>query len=168
MDKLLTDPDTGLMIWTWVSFAVMAVILARFAWKPMLGALEAREHGIRHDLEKAEAARKEAEAVLAKHEAAMNQVKAEAQAILDEGKADATKLREKMLADAQAEAGKVGERARREIELARDKAVADLQAQAAALSVAMAGRILGREVKQADHDRLIQDALGEFKRQAVN
>ena len=168
MDKLLTDPDIGLMIWTWVCFAIMAGILAKFAWGPMVKAMEAREHRIKDDLAKAEGARKEAEATLARHAAALNQVKAEAQAILEEGKADAVRLKERILQEAREEAGKVAERARHEIELAKDKAVSDLQAQAASLSVAMASKILGREVKVADQDRLIQESLGEFKRQGMN
>lgn len=168
MDKLLTDPDIGLMIWTWVCFAVMAGILAKFAWGPIVKAMEARECKVREDLQKAEAARKEGEAVLAKHAAAMNQAKSEALAILEEGKADAVRLKGAILAEARDEAARVGARGRREIDLAASKAIGDLQAQAAALSVSMASKILGREVKPDDQDRLLQESLAEMKRQAMN
>ena len=164
--KLL--PDLPTLVQQTILFAVLAGVLYKFAWKHILHALEEREGKIKGDLARAEVARKEAEASLARHEAAMNQVKGEAQAILDEGKADATRLKEKILAEAREEGGKIGERARHEIELAKDKAVAEIQAQAASLSIAMATKILGREVKAADQERLIQEALGEFKRQAMN
>ena len=161
-------PDPATLVQQVILFTVLAGVLYKFAWKHILHALEQREGKIKGDLDKAEAARKEAEAVLARHEAAMNQVKAEAQAILEEGKADATRLKEKILAEAREESARIGERARHEIELAKDKAVAEIQAQAASLSIAMATKILGREVKAADQERLIQEALGEFKRQAMN
>lgn len=164
--KLL--PDLPTLVQQTILFTILAVVLYKFAWKHILHALEAREGKIHGDLARAEAARKESEALLAQHQAQVNQVKAEAQAILEEGKADALRLKESILAEARSEAGKVGDRARREIELARDKAVAELQAQAAHLAVAMASKVLGREVQPRDQDRLIQDSLSEFKRQAVN
>ena len=164
--KLL--PDLPTLVQQTILFAVLALVLYKFAWKHILHALEQREGKIRGDLEQAEAARKSAEAVLAQHQAAMDRVKGEAQAIVEEGKADALRLKETILAEAREEAGKVSERAKREIELARDKAVLDLQAQAASLSVSMASRILGREVKASDQDRLIQESLSEFKRQTMN
>ena len=161
-------PNPGVLLQQVILFTFLAVVLHRFAWKHILHALESREGKIKGDLDRAEAARKAAEAVLARHEAAMNQAKSEALAILEEGKADAVRLKEAILAEAREEATKVGERGRREIDLARDKAVGDLQAQAAALSVSMAAKILGREVKVADQDRLLQESLTEFKRQAMN
>ena len=161
-------PDPADLIQQVILFTVLAAVLYKFAWKHILHALEAREGKIRGDLDRAEASRKEAEAILARHQAAMDQVKGEAQAILDEGKADAVKLKEAILAEARAEAGRIQERSRHDIELARDKAVAELQAQAAQLSVVMATKILGREVKPADQDRLLQESLSEFKRQGMN
>ena len=167
MERLL-QPDTGLMFWTVVTFLGLVLVLGKFAWKPMLHALEAREAKIRGDLDRAEAARVEAEAVLARHQAAMDQAKGEAQAVLDEGKADALRLKDRILAEAREESRLTGERARREIEMAKDKAVSDLQAEAAKLSVEMAARILGREVKAADQERLIQEALKEFRHKALD
>lgn len=161
-------PDLPTLIQQLILFGVLAWVLYQFAWKHILKALLEREAKIRDDLQKAESARQSTEAVLARHEAQLNQVKAEAQAILEEGKADALKLKDKILGEARDEAGKVSERARREIELSRDKAVSDLQAHAAALSVAMASRILGREVQPADQERLLQESLSDLKRQALN
>ena len=161
-------PNKEVLIQQVILFTILAVVLYKFAWKHILHALEGREGKIKGDLDRAESARKQAETVLARHEAAMNQAKAEALAILDEGKADAVRLKEAILTEARDEAAKVGERGRREIALARDKAIGDLQAQAAALSIAMATKILGREVKVADQDRLLQESLAEFKTQAMN
>jgi F-type H+-transporting ATPase subunit b len=161
-------PDPGVLLQQVILFTLLAVVLYQFAWKHILHALEAREGRIKGDLDRAESARKESETVLARHEAAMDRVKVEALAILEEGKADALRLKEAILAEARAEAARVGERGRREIELAASKAVGDLQALAAALSVAMATRILGREVKVSDQDRLLQESLTEMKRQAMN
>ena len=160
-------PNPGVLLQQVILFTILAVVLYRFAWKHILHALEAREGKIKGDLDRAESARKASEAVLAKHEAAMNHAKVEALAILEEGKADALRLKEAILAAAREEAVRVGERGRREIELAASKAIGDLQAQAAALSVVMATKILGREVQVADQDRLLQESLTEFKRQAI-
>ncbi len=161
-------PDMSTLVQQVILFTVLAAVLYKFAWKHILHALEEREGKIKGDLDAAEASRKEAESLLVRHKAAMDQAKGEAQAILDEGKKDALRLKETILAEAREEAAKAAERSKREIALAGDKAVQELQTQAAALSVSMASRILGREVKASDQDRLIQESLGEFKRQTMN
>lgn len=161
-------PDLGTFVQQAILFAVLAGVLYKFAWRHILHALDEREKRLHGDMARAEQARKEAEAIVARHQAELDKVKVEAQAILDEGKADAERLKGSILEEARGEAKAVGERALREIALARDKAVSDLQQEAAQLSIVMASKILGREVKPADQERLLQESLAEFRRQAMN
>ena len=93
MDKLLT-PDIGLTVWTVVTFLCVVFILGRFAWKPILSALEAREARIREDVRSAEESRRAAEASRREFESRLAGAKAETRALLDQAeKAKAVRQR---------------------------------------------------------------------------
>jgi F-type H+-transporting ATPase subunit b len=63
MDNPLVQPDPGLFIWTIVTFLLLLGLLAKFAWTPLLQALEARQEAIRTSLEEAQRARQELERI---------------------------------------------------------------------------------------------------------
>ncbi len=164
MDKLLTDPDIGLMIWTWVSFGIMAFILAKFAWQPMVHALEAREHHIQEEIDRAEANRAESARLLADHQAKLEASRLEAQKIIEEGKADAVRLKDQILKEAREEGERLVKGAKREIELAESKAVETLRQKTVELAVAAASRILERTLRPEDHKDVVNRFLQETER----
>ena len=143
----LISPDSGLIIWQLLIFLAVLFILGKFAWKPILGALNEREASIEEALASAERAKEE-----------MKQLQASNQQLL----ADARKERETMLKEANAAAGKIrdaareeGERERKrmvadagaEIENQKKAALAEVKQQVAELSVLIAEKILRENLK---------------------
>ncbi|RME37603.1 MAG: ATP synthase F0 subunit B [Planctomycetota bacterium] len=155
--------DFGNALWTIVVFLVVLVVLGKFAWGPILGALQQREAFIRESLEEAQKQREEAEARLREYTAKIEAARAEASAIVEEGRRDAEALRAKIQADAKAEADAMLQRAKREIALATDSAVHELYALGAKLATGVASRIIRKELDPADHERLIAESIEELR-----
>lgn len=154
--------DLGNAIWTVVIFVVLLVVLRKFAWGPLLEGLQKRETFIRESLEKAKADREAAEAHLEEYAAKLRQARSDASGIVEEGRRDAEALKQKIESDARAEADLVVERARREIELAKRAAVKEIYSVAGRLATQAASKIVRRELKAEDHQRLIEESIREL------
>lgn len=155
----LLDPEPGILIWTWVTFACLFLVLARFVWKPLLGALDKRESTIREALEAAERLKSEADKRMAEYEERMAKSHLEAQAVVDEGRRDAEVLRREIESKAQGEAQKIIDRGKREIELARDHALEQIRTEVVDLSLQVAERLVKKNLTTDDNKRLAQEAL---------
>jgi F-type H+-transporting ATPase subunit b len=151
--------DLGNAIWTLVIFVIVLIVLGKFAWGPILNTLQARETFIRESLETAKRDRDEAEARLREYEERLAQARAEATAIVEEGRRDAVVVKQRIEEDAQLEADKRLERAKREIQIATETATKELYLLSARLATDMAGKMIGRELTPQDHERLIAESL---------
>ena len=158
--------DIGNALWTLVVFATVVLVLGKFAWGPILAALQKREEFIRQSLETARRERVEAEARLKEYVDKLNAARAEATAIVDEGRRDAEATKRRIEEEARAEAQRIIARGKREIEIAAETAVEEIYRLAARLSTEAASRILEREIKPADHERLIAQSIEELSRAA--
>jgi F-type H+-transporting ATPase subunit b len=153
--------DVGNAIWTLVIFLLVVFVLGKFAWGPILNTLQTRESFIHDALAKAKQDRDAAEARLREYEARLATARAEATAITDEGRRDGEAVKRRIEAEAKAEADKMIERARREIQIATDTAVKEMYQRAAVLATKMAAHVISRELTPQDHDRLIADAIDD-------
>ncbi len=151
--------DLGNVFWTALIFILVLVVLGKYAWGPILSTLQTRESFIHEALAKAKADRDAAEARLKEYEERLAGARAEATGIVDEGRRDAEAVKRKIEADAKAEADKMVERARHEIQLATDTATKSLYELSARLATEMAARVIGRELSPQDHERLIAEAI---------
>jgi F-type H+-transporting ATPase subunit b len=151
--------DIGNAFWTVLIFVLVLVVLGKYAWGPVLSTLQTRESFIHEALAKAKADRDAAEARLKEYEERLAGARAEATAIVDEGRRDAEAVKRKVEADAKAEADKTIERAKREIQIATDTATKNLYELSARLATDMAARVIGRELSPQDHERLIAEAI---------
>lgn len=158
--------DVGNVLWTLVIFGLVVFVLGRFAWKPILHGLTQREQFIRGALEQASKDREEAEARLREYTEKLTAARAEATGIVEEARRDADSVRRQIEEQAGEEAGRIVERSRREIALATEAAKKELYTVSAALAVDIAGKLLAREVRPADHERLIRESLDEIERGA--
>jgi F-type H+-transporting ATPase subunit b len=159
-DPLSVDPD--LAVWTFVVFVVLLIVLKKFAWGPLLTALDAREHGIAEQIAAAERRHEEAKALLAEYERKLASAAGEVKAMIDEAHRDAEQLKQGILAEAKAGADAERVRALRDIEAATDAALKSIAEQSANLAVELAGKIVGSKLSAADHSRLIADAVSKF------
>ena len=158
----LLSPEPGLVIWTGLTFIVLLLILGKFAWNPMLGAIEEREDKIERALKAAEDAAQEYKKI----EEAKSKMEAESrlerEQILKEARAMKDSIVEEARQSAQTEADKVIANARAQIEKEKADAIGELKKQVAKLSVEIAGRILAEDL-QADskQEKLIEKYLNE-------
>jgi F-type H+-transporting ATPase subunit b len=93
MNNPLVQPDPGLFIWTILTFLVLLFLLAKFAWGPLLKALEARQQAIRKALDDAEKAKQELERLEQESTAIIRKARAESEAIISQSRADGDRLR---------------------------------------------------------------------------
>jgi F-type H+-transporting ATPase subunit b len=151
--------DIGNALWTLVIFGLVVFVLGKFAWGPILNALQARETFIREALETAKRDRDEAELRRKEYEDRLAQARAEASAIVDEGRRDALVTKQRIEDDARHEGDKMIERAKREIQIATETATKELYQLSTRLATDMAGKLIGRELTPQDHERLIAESL---------
>ncbi len=138
----LVTPSIGLVFWTSVSFICLLIILRKFAWKPILGALHEREQFIDDALNKAELAKQEMARLTSQNEELMKQARAERDEILKEAKTLKDNIVNEAKTSAQTEGAKLIEKARIEIENQKKAALAELKEQVSSLSIDIAERVL--------------------------
>jgi F-type H+-transporting ATPase subunit b len=163
MNNPLVQVDPGLFIWTILTFLVLLTLLAKFAWGPLLQSLEARQETIRKSLADAEKARQELERLNQESGAIIRQARVEADAIVGASRADAERLRGELRDKARAEAEGIMKNAERQIQLETARAIEQIRRETADLSVAIASKIIQRNITKEDNERLIDDALRQMQ-----
>ena len=160
----LVTPEIGLVFWTTLSFLILLFLLGKFAWKPILGAINEREINIENALMKAEAAKEEMARLTSENESLLREARAERDIILQE----ARKLKDKIVGEAkeaaQQEGTKMIEKARLEINMQKALAIADVKNQVATLSLEIAEKVLRKQFEDASkQDALVTELLKEVK-----
>ena len=167
MDNPLVQVEPGLFIWTILVFVVLLTLRKKFAWGPLLTALEERQEGIRKSLDDAEQARKELEQVQRDAEAILSKARAEADSILSETRSDAAKVRDDLRQQAQNEAQSIVQNAERQIQLETDRAVLQIREEAVELSLSIASKLIRRNLTKEDNQALIDEALKQVESRQV-
>jgi F-type H+-transporting ATPase subunit b len=163
MNNPLVQPDPGLFIWTIITFLVLLTLLAKFAWRPLLQALETRQAQIRKSLDDAQLAKQELERLQSESAQIVAKARVDAEAIVSKSRADGDRLREDMRAKARAEADAIVRSAERQIQLETQRALQQIRHEAVDLSVMIASKLIQRNLSTADNERLIQDALKQVE-----
>jgi F-type H+-transporting ATPase subunit b len=164
MDKLINDFSFGLFIWQIVIFVGLIFLLKKFAWKPILDAVNEREEGIKNALLSAENARKEMQNLQADNQRILQEARAERDNMLKE----ARDMKEKIVADAKNEAQAQGlkmiEQAKSAIQAEKNAAMADLKLQVSTLSLSIAEKLLKDELSNKEaQTKLVEKMLGDVK-----
>ncbi len=163
MNNPLVQPDPGLFIWTIVTFLVLLTLLAKFAWKPLLEALETRQNAIRKSLDDAQQAKVELERLNAESAQIIQRARVDAEAIVTQSRADGERLREEIRAKARTEADHIVKNAERQIQLETSRALEQIRREAVDLSVMIASKIIQRNLSTADNEKLIDEALKQVE-----
>jgi len=163
MNNPLVQPDPGLYIWTIVTFLVLVGLLAKFAWRPLLAALDARQEAIRKSLDDVRQAKQDLEKVHAESAKILAQARAEADAIMSSTRTDVNQFREEMRQKARTEAEGIVKNAERQIELETARALQQIRHEAVDISVNIASKLLQRNVSKDDNARLIEDTFKQIE-----
>jgi len=163
MDNPLVQTDPGLFIWTIVTFLVLLGLLAKFAWTPLLAALETRQNAIRKLLDEAQKAKQELERLNLESVQIINRARVEAEAVITQSRSDGDRLREEIRAKARTEADHIVKNAERQIQLETSRALEQIRREAVDLSVMIASKIIQRNLTKEDNEKLIDDALKQVE-----
>lgn len=159
----LGSPES-LIFWTTIIFVVFFLLLKKFAWGPILGAVKSREDSINNALASAESARLEMKNLTASNERILQEARVERDAMLKE----AREMREKMIADskadAQAEGARMIEQAKVAIAAEKNAAMAELKSHVSTLSLDIAEKLLKSELSNKEaQTKLVENMLGDVK-----
>src|SRR5919205_3620386 len=146
----------GLVIWTLVVFGLLLFILKKWAWPPMVAAVEAREKALEDQLAEAERNRREAAELLAQHQKLLAEGRTQAHALLAEARTAAEKERALAMEKTRQEQEELIERARRDIAAERDRAVTELRREAVDLSLAAASKLIEKRLDSESDRQLVQ------------
>jgi F-type H+-transporting ATPase subunit b len=160
----MLEINPGLIIWTIITFVIVLMILRWAAWKPLVGALAAREEKIRSSLEQAEQARQQAQALLEEHRKAVAAAEDQVQRILTEGRTLADKQRVEINEKAQASARHLLAQAKEEIQREKDAALQQLRTEVADLAIGVAGKILDKNLDTPAQRSLADAAIREINK----
>jgi F-type H+-transporting ATPase subunit b len=152
----LVQPDPGLYIWAIVVFLLLLWAFNKLAWTPLKATLQAREDSIRQSLEDARQAREELQRLRAESAQMLAEARKEADTILSRTREDANRFRDEMKEKAQGEAAVIVKNAERRIEMETTRALQQIRTEAVEFSVAIASKILQRNVSKEDNERLIR------------
>jgi len=164
-DGFYTDLFTvnlGTTIWTGVVFLALLGILWRFAWGPILAAIDDRETGIQSALDEAAAKQAEARELLEEHKAMMAGARRDAQQIIAEAKEAGQGVRQEIEEKARVEAEDMLERARSEIEREKEAAIDSLRREAVDIALAAASKLIQENLDEDKDRELVMDYMNKL------
>lgn len=158
----MLEINPGLIIWTIITFLILMILLRKFAWKPLVGALQKREEHIRLSIDQAEERLQQA-----KHQSEENRkliavAEEKAQKLIREGRDLGEKLKNEITEKAQQHSRYMVEKAKLEIEREKDAALLRLRSEVANLAIGVAGKVLGETLDADKHKKMIDSFLNEM------
>jgi F-type H+-transporting ATPase subunit b len=160
----LVQPDPGLFIWTILTFLVLLGLLAKFAWRPLLQALDSRQEAIRKSLDDAQLAKLELERLQRESAQIIREARVEAESIVSRSRSDAERVKEEIKQIARAEAATIVQNAERQIGLETQRALQQIRHEAVDLSVMIASKLIQRNLSKQDNEKLIEEALRQVSK----
>ncbi len=160
----LLQPEIGTIFWTLLTFLIMVGILKRFAWKPLLGAIDAREKSIRDAIEQADRDRERAEGLVKEHQLLLAEAHRERAEAVEQGKRDAEKVKDEILAKARTHRDQVLKQTEEQVEAGLRKARAELRTTAVDLAILAAEKLLTRNLDDDTQRRLVEEHLADLER----
>ena len=160
--SFLVSPSLGLMVWTIVCFAITFFVLKRYAFGPIQRLIDERRQQIRQSIEDAEHARSEARKLLEEHRALIGRAQTDAEEILSEARRVADANERRMRDDLEEDRQRRLEDTRKQIEAETRRALEQIRLEVVDLSMLAATKVTRKSLDDADHKRLIEEAVGEL------
>ena len=163
---LATNPliqvTPGLMIWTIVCFLITLFVLKRYAFGPIQKAIDERRERIRQSIDEADRAREEARKLLEEHRKLIGSAKTDAEEILAEARRVAESNERRMRDELEADRQRRLEETRKQIEAETRRALEQIRLEVVDLSLLAATKVTGKSLDDADHRRLIDEAVADL------
>lgn len=155
MGQSLITPEVGTILWTLITFVILAFLLRKFAWGPLLATLQERERTIRESLDQAQKARAEAEESARRHQETLVQARREVAALIEQGKRESEIVRAEILAQSRKEAQDLVEQGKKQVQYEQKQAMEDLRRQVADLAIRAAERLISRSLDDSKQRELV-------------
>ena len=164
MEKLINDFSFGLFFWQTLIFLLLIFLLKKFAWKPILDAVNEREEGIKNALLSAENAKRDMQNLKSDNEKLLAEARVERDVMLKEAREIKDKIVSEAKDEAQVQAGKMIEQAKAAINSEKNAAMAELKNQVSSLSIEIAEKVLRSELTdKTSQTKLVEKMLGDVK-----
>lgn len=164
MEKLIEEFSIGLFFWQTIIFVILIFLLKKFAWSPILKAVNDREQGIKDALDSAEAAKKEMQSLQADNEKIMKEARAERDSLLKEARDLKNSMISQAKDEAKSEAQKIIESANEPILNEKNAAVSDIKKQVASLSIEIAEKLLKEKLSDDNKQmKIVEDLIKDVK-----
>ncbi|XOV66706.1 MAG: F0F1 ATP synthase subunit B [Fluviicola sp.] len=161
MEKLINEFSFGLFFWQALIFIALLLLLRKFAWKPILNAVNEREQKISDSLDLAEKTKAEMEALKASNEDLLKEARAERDAMIKDAKETASRMVAEAKDKAKEEGNKMLAAAQESINAEKAAAITELKTQVAAFSIEIAEKVVRGELSSADKQKALADKLAE-------
>jgi len=149
----------SLIFWSLVSFGLLFFVLKKFAFPPILNALDEREKKIRGDIEDSERIKEEAQTIKVELEEALKNAHGKAETIVQLAQDEAKKVLEKNLQETEAKVRQVQKDAEQEIQSSRNKLLQEVRSYTAALTIASTEKFLKKALDDADKKKLVEESI---------
>jgi F-type H+-transporting ATPase subunit b len=158
----LFNIEPGLMIWTWVVFGLVFLILSKFAWKPMMESVKAREKVLADAVENARKTKEELEKIAQQQQEMLRATQEQSRQILEQGRKTADVAAKEIIEKAQKESHNVLERAREQIESEKQRAITEIREQAVDLVLKTSEKLIAEVLDQDKHRTIVRKHLEEL------
>ena len=159
----LLKPDYGVLILTICNFLLLVFLLKKFAWKAIIGALEARGAQIKTDQEQAAAARAQAEDIKKELDAKLAQISSEAAQKMQQAVAMGETQKNQLLAQAKEQAENLIAQAKAQIQAEKDKALSDVKNQIVSTAMLAAAKVAQQQINQESAQQIVEQVLAEVQ-----
>ena len=154
-------PATAELVWGAICFAIVAFLLAKFAFPRIKQTIDARERAIQGSHEEAEQARDEAKRLLDEYKGQLAEARSEANRIIEEGRQSAEQVRKELVARAESDADGIVARAREQIQQERQRTIQELQSQIGSMSIELAEKVVGRSLDGSTQRDLVDAYINQ-------
>jgi F-type H+-transporting ATPase subunit b len=160
----LTDVNGTLFVATLVLFAIFAIVLRKFAWGPLLSAIEGREKSVRDHVDGAQKANTEAQALLAQHKEMLREAGREREEMFARAQKEAEAFKNDLLGKARSESEQIVARAKEQIEREKGQAIKELRASVADIAIEAASKIVKSSLTPEAQKKLVDDTIAALPR----
>jgi len=162
--NLLIQPQFGTIFWTLVTFLILMFLLAKFAWKPLLSAVDSREKGIRDSIDTARQQRDESQRILEEHKALLNQARRERAEAVEAGRRDAERVKGEILEEARRQREQLVAQTEAQLAASLRQARVELKGEVASLAIQAAGKLLAKNLDEPTQRRLVEEYIADLER----
>ena len=162
-DNPLLSLSPGLMIWTMIMFLLTLFILKKYVFGPVGEMIEKRSQKIEDDISQAERSRDEAVQMLENYKVQLADARKEADELRDRGRREGERERASIVTAAEGQRERIMADTKQQVDAQSQAALQSVRGDVASIALAAAEKVTRKSLNDADHRRLVEEALQEIE-----